>query len=85
MISSTFIWKKPELKGHFIFREALPRLDNYRLSLRALKRPSISLLHGEVLEHISVSERWAHETRISSTNQFNNFAGEHELEYEFIK
>ncbi|XP_031623786.1 bumetanide-sensitive sodium-(potassium)-chloride cotransporter [Contarinia nasturtii] len=33
-------------------REALPRLDNYRLSLRAFKRPSISLLHGEVLEHI---------------------------------
>lgn len=38
-----------------IHREALPRLDNYRLSLRAFKRPSISLLHGEVLEHIPVS------------------------------
>lgn len=36
-------------------REALPRLDNYRLSLRTFKRPSISLLHGEVLEHIPVS------------------------------
>lgn len=43
-------------KMKFIFREALPRLDNYRLSLRAFKRPSISLLHGEVLEHISVSK-----------------------------
>lgn len=38
-----------------LFREALPRLDNYRLSLRAFKRPSISLLHGEALEHIPVS------------------------------
>lgn len=37
------------------FREALPRLDNYRLSLRTFRRPSISLLHGEVLEHIPVS------------------------------
>lgn len=38
-----------------MYREALPRLDNYRLSLRAFRRPSISLLHGEVLEHIPVS------------------------------
>lgn len=41
----------------FFCREALPRLDNYRLSLRAFKRPSISLLHGEVLEHIPVSSK----------------------------
>lgn len=36
-------------------REALPRLDNYRQSVRALRRPSLSLLHGEALDHISVS------------------------------
>ncbi|KAG5681039.1 hypothetical protein PVAND_010505 [Polypedilum vanderplanki] len=28
-------------------REALPRLDNYRISKRALKRPSLGELHGE--------------------------------------
>jgi hypothetical protein len=27
--------------------EALPRLDNYRISKRALKRPSLGELHGE--------------------------------------
>ncbi|XP_055308822.1 bumetanide-sensitive sodium-(potassium)-chloride cotransporter-like, partial [Sitodiplosis mosellana] len=44
--------RKSSLGFTHITREALPRLDNYRLSLRAFKRPSISLLHGEVLEHI---------------------------------
>ncbi|GAB0086660.1 bumetanide-sensitive sodium-(potassium)-chloride cotransporter [Sergentomyia squamirostris] len=29
-------------------REALPRLDNYRISKRALKRPSLGELHGEL-------------------------------------
>jgi hypothetical protein len=29
------------------FREALPRLDNYRISKRALKRPSMGELHGD--------------------------------------
>jgi hypothetical protein len=28
-------------------REALPRLDNYRISKRALKRPSLGELHGD--------------------------------------
>lgn len=45
----------PLFFSHPTTREALPRLDNYRLSLRTFKRPSISLLHGEVLEHITVS------------------------------
>ncbi|KAG4075171.1 hypothetical protein HA402_006188 [Bradysia odoriphaga] len=31
-------------------REALPRLENYRRSLRALKRPSLGILHGEDFE-----------------------------------
>lgn len=31
----------------YLFREALPRLDNYRISKRALKRPSLGELHGE--------------------------------------
>lgn len=48
------IYKQKKIQFSFC-REALPRLDNYRLSLRAFKRPSISLLHGEVLEHIPVS------------------------------
>lgn len=52
-----FVFSHNNLLFTFIFyyREALPRLDNYRLSLRTFKRPSISLLHGEVLEHIPVS------------------------------
>lgn len=31
----------------WLLREALPRLDNYRISKRALKRPSLGELHGE--------------------------------------
>jgi hypothetical protein len=31
-------------------REALPRLDHYRNSLRAIKRPSLGELHGESSE-----------------------------------
>lgn len=33
-------------------REALPRLDNYRNSRRALKRPSLGELHGEIKERV---------------------------------
>lgn len=33
-------------------REALPRLDNYRISKRALKRPSLGELHGEIHEKV---------------------------------
>lgn len=39
----------------FICREALPRLENYRRSLRALKRPSLGRLHGEDFEINQVS------------------------------
>lgn len=34
-------------------REALPRLDNYRISKRGLKRPSLGELHGEIKEMVS--------------------------------
>lgn len=30
-------------------REALPRMENYRNSKRALKRPSLGELHGEMI------------------------------------
>lgn len=31
----------------FVCREALPRLDHFRVSKRALKRPSLGELHGD--------------------------------------
>lgn len=43
-----------EFLFHF-YREALPRLENYRRSLRALKRPSLGRLHGEEYEINQVS------------------------------
>lgn len=42
----------------FNCREALPRLENYRRSLRALKRPSLGILHGEDFEINQVSIRY---------------------------
>ncbi len=39
------------------FREALPRLDNYRV--RALKRPSIGELHGDEPEERLVRFRYS--------------------------
>ncbi|KAL7038044.1 hypothetical protein ACKWTF_009435 [Chironomus riparius] len=37
-------------------REALPRLDNYRISKRALKRPSLGELHGDPQQKIDEAE-----------------------------
>ncbi|XP_077285790.1 sodium potassium chloride cotransporter [Arctopsyche grandis] len=37
-------------------REALPRLDNYRISKRALKRPSLGELHGEIHEKDEIGD-----------------------------
>lgn len=34
-------------------RESLPRLDNYRISMRNLKRPSIGELQGEAADQVS--------------------------------
>lgn len=58
------------MKPLFLFaREALPRLDNYRRSIRALKRPSLGLLHGEALEHIQVSSS-LHTTKLLSITKY---------------
>uniref|UniRef100_A0A6P4F6Q1 Uncharacterized protein LOC108047371 isoform X2 n=1 Tax=Drosophila rhopaloa TaxID=1041015 RepID=A0A6P4F6Q1_DRORH len=34
-------------------QESLPRLDNYRISMRNLKRPSIGELQGEAVDQVS--------------------------------
>uniref|UniRef100_A0A6P4EY10 Uncharacterized protein LOC108047371 isoform X1 n=1 Tax=Drosophila rhopaloa TaxID=1041015 RepID=A0A6P4EY10_DRORH len=34
-------------------KESLPRLDNYRISMRNLKRPSIGELQGEAVDQVS--------------------------------
>lgn len=39
--------KTEKRKKSFFIREALPRLENYRNSKRAIKRPSLWQLHGE--------------------------------------
>lgn len=38
-------------------RETLPRLDNYRISMRNLKRPSIGELQGEAADQVSLHLR----------------------------
>lgn len=38
----------------FFYRETLPRLDNYRISMRNLKRPSIGELQGEAADQVSL-------------------------------
>jgi len=49
--------KVTPLTGYFLFsrdcRESLPRLDNYRISMRNLKRPSIGELQGEAVDQVS--------------------------------
>lgn len=39
---------------YFLYRESLPRLDNYRISMRNLKRPSIGELQGEAADQVSL-------------------------------
>lgn len=39
-------------------RETLPRLDNYRISMRNLKRPSIGELQGEAADQVSSYLKW---------------------------
>lgn len=41
------VQKNEKRKKSFFTREALPRLENYRNSKRAIKRPSLWQLHGE--------------------------------------
>lgn len=43
-------------KKSFFIREALPRLENYRNSKRAIKRPSLWQLHGEEKDPFGVIE-----------------------------
>ena len=49
---SACILDKKNIFAFISSSEALPRLDNYRISKRALKRPSLGELHGEPQQKI---------------------------------